>query len=195
LPLAAHSSQPKAQALIPMAIDIIFLILLILAIVKGYRNGFVVAVFSLLGILVGLAAAMKFSTLVAAWLQDSTSISAHWLPFLSFVLVMVAVVLLVRLGALFIQSAMELVLLGWLNKLSGIVLYAVLYITLYSVVIFYADKMHWLKPETVAGSVTYSFVQPWGPKAISYFGMAIPFFKGMFEELSRFFASLPAEVK
>lgn len=178
-----------------MVIDIIFLILLILAIVKGYRNGFVVAVFSLLGILVGLAAAMKFSTLVAAWLQDSTSISAHWLPFLSFVLVMVAVILLVRLGALFIQSAMELVLLGWLNKLSGIVLYAVLYITLYSVVIFYADKMHWLKPETVAGSVTYSFVQPWGPKAISFFGMVIPFFKGMFEELSGFFASLPTEVK
>jgi membrane protein required for colicin V production len=178
-----------------MAIDIIFLILLILAIVKGYRNGFVVAVFSLLGILVGLAAAMKFSTLVATWLQGSTSISAHWVPFLSFVLVMVAVVLLVKLGALFIQSAMELVLLGWLNKLSGIVLYTVLYTTLYSVVIFYADKMHWLKPETVADSVTYAFVQPWGPKAISYFGMVIPFFKGMFEELSRFFASLPTEVK
>lgn len=178
-----------------MVIDIIFLILLILAIVKGYRNGFVVAVFSLLGILVGLAAAMKFSTLVASWLQDSTSISAQWLPFLSFILVMVAVVLLVRLGALFIQSAMELVLLGWLNKLSGIVLYAVLYTTLYSVVIFYADKMHWLKPETVAASTTYAFVQPWGPKAISYFGLVIPFFKGMFEELSRFFASLPTEVK
>lgn len=178
-----------------MAIDIIFLILLILAIVKGYRNGFVVAIFSLLGILVGLAAALKFSTLVAAWLQDSTRISAQWLPFLSFVLVMVAVVLLVRLGALFIQSAMELVLLGWLNKLSGIVLYAALYITLYSVVIFYVDKMHWLKPETVAASTTYGFVQPWGPKAIGFFGMAIPFFKGMFEQLSLFFEQLPTQVK
>lgn len=178
-----------------MAIDIIFLILILLAIVKGYRNGFVVAVFSLLGILVGLAAAMKFSTLVAGWLQDSTRISAHWLPFLSFVLVMVAVVLLVRLGALFIQSAMELVLLGWLNKLSGIVLYAVLYTTLYSVVIFYADKMHWLKPETVSNSVSYAFVQPWGPKAISFFGLVIPFFKGIMEELTRFFDSLPQQVK
>ena len=82
-----------------MLIDVIFLVLMTLALIKGFRNGFVVAVFSLLGILIGLAAAMKFSTLVAAWLRESTHISAAWLPFLSFILVMIAVVLLVRLGA------------------------------------------------------------------------------------------------
>lgn len=178
-----------------MAIDIIFLILIILAIIKGYRNGFVVAVFSFLGILIGLAAAMKFSTLVAAWLKDGTNISAAWLPFLSFIFVMIAVILLVRLGALFIQSAMELVLLGWLNKLTGILLYAALYITLFSVVLFYAEKIQWIKPETLSSSRTFAFVQPWGPKAIGFFGMLIPFFKGMFEELSHFFEQLHAQIK
>jgi membrane protein required for colicin V production len=48
-----------------MIIDIIFLLLMIFAVMKGMRNGFVVAVFSFLGIIIGLAAAMKFSTVVA----------------------------------------------------------------------------------------------------------------------------------
>lgn len=178
-----------------MLIDILFLLLMILSLIKGYRNGFVVAVFSLLGIFIGLAAAMKFSTLVAGWLQNSTHIATAWLPFLSFLLVMVAVVLLVRLGALFIQSAMEMVLLGWLNRISGILLYAALYTTLYSVVLFYAIKMQWLKPEVLAASKTYAFIQPWGPKALDGLGVVVPFFKGMFEELSRFFENIGSKIK
>jgi len=104
-----------------MIIDGVFILLMIFAVIKGYRSGFIIAVFSFLGIIIGVAAAMKLSTLVAGWLRDSTSISAAWLPFLSFALIMIGVILLVRLGARLIQSAMELVLLGWLNKLTGFV--------------------------------------------------------------------------
>ncbi|MES2331573.1 MAG: CvpA family protein [Bacteroidota bacterium] len=178
-----------------MVIDIILIILMIIAVMKGLRNGFVVAVFSFVAIIIGLAAAMKLSTLVAGWLKNSTSISSAWLPFLSFALVMIGVVVLIRLGAKLIESAMRMVMLGWLNKLSGVVLYAALYIMVYSVVLFYADKLHWIKPETFHDSRSYAFVQPWGPKAIGIFASLIPWFKGMFEELSNFFGDLPAKVK
>ena len=178
-----------------MIIDILFLLLMILSIIKGFRNGFVVAVFSFLGIFIGLAAALKLSTLVAGWLQNSTHIAMAWLPFLSFLLIIIGVILLVRLGALFIQSAMEMVLLGWINKISGVILYAVLYTTLFSVVLFYAEKIHWIKPDTFVASHAYAFIQPWGPKAIEWFGAIIPWFKGMFEELSQFFEKLPQQVK
>ena len=162
---------------------------------KGLRNGFIVAVFSFIGVLIGLAAAMKFSTLVAGWLKDSTHITSAWLPILSFAMVMIGVLLLVRLGALFIQKAMEMVMLGWLNKLSGIVLYAILYITFFSVLLFYAEKIQLLKAGTFATSGTYTFIQPWGPKALEMFGSVIPFFKGMFEELTHFFESVHPETK
>ncbi len=178
-----------------MVIDAIFFILMILAVFKGYRNGFIVAVFSFLGIIIGLAAAMKFSTVVAGWLKDSTSISAAWLPFLSFVLVMVGVILLIRIGAKLIQSAVELVLMGWLNKLTGIILYAALYITLYSVLLFYAGKLSIIKPGALSDSRMYAFIQPWGPKAIELFGAVIPWFRGMFEELSHFFENIHQQVK
>ena len=178
-----------------MIIDVIFIFLMILATIKGFRNGFVVAIFSFLGIIIGLAAAMKLSILVAGWLKDTTHISAAWLPFLSFALVMIGVIILVRLGALFIQSAMEMVLLGWLNKLSGILLYAAIFTTLLSVVLFYAEKIHWIKSDTFMASHLYAFIQPWGPKAINLFGTILPIFKGMFEELSLFFGNIHQSVK
>jgi membrane protein required for colicin V production len=189
--LVAHGSQLIAY----MIIDILLLILLIFAVFKGLRNGFVIAVFSFLAIIIGLAAAMKLSTWVADWLKDSTSISAGWLPFVAFALVMIGVVLLVRLGALAIHSALKMAMLGWLNKLAGIILYAVLFITVYSIVLFYARQIQLLKAETFAASQTYPFIQPWGPKAIDLFASVIPWFKGMFEELSGFFGSLPSRVK
>lgn len=178
-----------------MIIDILLLILLLFAVLKGMRNGFVIAVFSFLAIIIGLAAAMKLSTWVADWLKNSTSINASWLPFLSFALVMIGVVLLVRLGALAIHAALKMALLGWVNKLAGILLYAVLFITVYSIVLFYAGEIHLLKAETFTASQSYPFIQPWGPKAIDLFASVIPWFKGMFEELSAFFGSLPSKVK
>ena len=78
-------------------------------------------------------------------------------------------------------------MLGWLNKIGGIILYAAIYITVFSVLLFYAEQMKLLQPETIQKSVTYSFIQPWGPKAINGIGAVIPLFKDMFGELEQFF--------
>ena len=78
-----------------MLIDLAFGVLMVLAIFKGYQKGFVIAVFSLLAFIIGLAAALKLSTVVAAYLHDSTSISVRWLPLVAFLLVFLVVVILV----------------------------------------------------------------------------------------------------
>ena len=176
-----------------MTLDILLMILLGIAIFKGYRSGFVVAVFSFLGVIIGLIAAVKFSALVAGWLKNSTSLTGAWLPFVSFALVIICVIVLVRLGAKMIQSALELVLLGWVNKLTGMLLYALLYLTVFSVFLFYAEKIHLIKPETFSASRSYPFMRSWGPKAIEWVGNIIPIFRGMFAELSTFFDRFPAK--
>lgn len=170
-----------------MLIDILFIISMVFAIFKGYRNGLIVAVFSLVAIIVGLAAAMKLSVYVARQLGEHTSVSQSWLPFISFALVMITVVILVRLGAAALQKMAELVLLGWLNKLAGVVLYAVLYTLVLSVLLFYAEKLHLIDVNTIAASKVYGFIQPWGPKTIDGIGRLIPLFGDMFESLSSFF--------
>ena len=58
-----------------MVIDIIFVILLLLAVIKGYQRGLIVAVFSLIAFIIGLAAAMKLSTVVAGHIGGAVKIS------------------------------------------------------------------------------------------------------------------------
>ena len=173
-----------------MLIDIIFIVLLVIAIVKGYRKGFIIAVFSLLAIIIGLAAAIKLSVVTASWLKDSIHVAAKWLPVIAFAAVFIIVVVLVRLGAKALEKTAELVFLGWLNKLSGIILYLVLYTIILSVLLFYAEKVNLLQPATIASSKTYEFIRPWGPKAINAIGSLLPIFKNMFQQLEDFFSKL-----
>jgi membrane protein required for colicin V production len=101
---------------------------------------------------------------------------------------------LVRLGAKFIQKTVELAMLGWLNRLGGILLYAGLYILIFSILIFYADQLGFIKPETKNASVTYNYIQPLGPKLMDGLGKIIPIFKGMFADLEEFFDSVSKQV-
>jgi membrane protein required for colicin V production len=84
--------------------------------------------------------------------------------------------------------------LGWLNRLGGIVFFAVLYIIIFSIFLFYAEKLQLVKPSVIQSSVTYSFVQPWGPKVIDGFGTIIPIFKDMFSRLEEFFSGLSNKI-
>lgn len=178
-----------------MIIDVIFAILMVLALVKGYRKGLIVAVFSLLAFIVGLAAAMKLSAVVAGYLGETVKISDKWLPVVSFTIVFIIVVILVRWVAIIIERSAKMVLLGWVNRLCGIILYVVLYLTIYSVVLFYAAQIKIIKPEVIGASVTWPFIQPWGPKAIDGFGVIIPFFRDMFTQLEAFFGNISNELR
>jgi membrane protein required for colicin V production len=174
--------------------DLIFVVILIVAIFKGYQRGLIVGIFSFLAIIIGLAAAIKLSAVVAGYIGQTVKISERWLPVISFVIVFILVVLLVRWGANIIQRTAEAVALGWINRLGGIIFYAVIYITVFSVILFYAEQVHIIKPESINESVTCSFVQPWGPKAINAFATVVPFFRNMFEELEKFFEGVSHHV-
>jgi membrane protein required for colicin V production len=177
-----------------MILDIIVAVILILAVIKGYRQGLIVALFSFIALIIGIAAALKLSVVVAGYIGKAVNVSDKWLPIISFAVVFLIVVLLVRLGAKFIQKTVELAMLGWVNRLGGILLYTGLYILIFSVLLFYADQMNFIKPETKTESVTYSYIQPWGPKLMERLGKIIPVFKGMFEELEDFFDSVSKQV-
>lgn len=177
-----------------MIIDVLFFIALIAAIINGLRKGLIVAVFSIIGFVIGIAAALKLSTLVASWLGQSTNIGAKWLPVLGFIAVFIIVVLLVRIGAKFLESAVEFAMMGWLNKIGGVVLFAVLYTLLFSVFLFFIEQTGFFSASASAESVTYKWIAPWGSKTMNAIGNFIPWFKNMFADLQAFFATFNQKV-
>src|SRR4051812_36954730 len=173
-----------------MIIDIAYLCLLALAVFKGIKKGFIIAVFSFFAVIIGLAAALKLSAVVAVWLGTNINVSARFLPILAFILVMIVVAWFVRLCGLLIQKSLQIVMLGFINKAAGIMLYAVLYTILLSVILFLALKIGFIKQDTIAASYSYNFIQPWGPSAIHVFAMLIPAFENMFQQLEHFFDNI-----
>lgn len=177
-----------------MVIDIFVAVLIAIAIIRGFQKGLVLAVFSILAFIIGLAAALKLSAVVADQLKDSVTISAKWLPFISFVGVFLVTVLLVRWGGKLIERSFKLILLGWVNRIGGVLLYTALYITVFSIFLFYAEKMNLLQPSVIHSSLTYPYIRPWGPKLIDGFGSVVPLFRDMFTQLENFFDNLSGKI-
>jgi membrane protein required for colicin V production len=177
-----------------MLLDLIYVIILILAIFQGYRRGLIVGVFSLVAVIIGLAAAMKLSIVAGTYIGKVIKISDEWLPIISFAVVFLLIVLLIRVGARAIEKTVEMVMLGWVNKIGGILFYAAIYTLVFSVLLFYAEQMKWLQPEMINKSVTYSFVQPWGSKTINGIGSIIPVFRDMFGDLEQFFDNIAKDI-
>ena len=175
-------------------IDIIFAILIVIAIFKGYKKGLIIAIFSIVALIVGLAAALKLSATVAAYLQNSVNISGKWLPFLSFAMVFGLVAVLVGMGGKLIEKTFEMALLGWANRIGGILLFVILYTIIFSIFLFYAEKIHLFEEATIQSSKVFPFIKPWGPKVINAFGTILPIFKDMFTQLSNYFESLSPKI-
>ncbi len=173
-----------------MIIDILILILLVWAIIKGFRRGLIVGVFSFLAILIGLAAAVKLSAVVADYLGENVKVSAQWLPVLSFAIVFLVVVLLIRLGANLLEKTVELGMLGWVNKLGGMIFYSALVLLVFSVVLFYCTELGIFSPQMQENSITYKWVSPYAPKVVDGMGEVVPIFKNMFADLKTFFGGV-----
>ena len=178
-----------------MLIDIICLLILVMAVFKGISQGLIVALFSFVSFIIGLAAAMKLSWVVANYLHVKMHVDGYWLPILSFIIVFAAVVLIVRWAAAIIKKAVSVAFLGWLDSLGGILLYALMYLMIFSVILFFASQIHFITPAMQATSKSYSYIQPWGPKVLEALGSIIPFFKGMFHDLQNFFQGVSDKAK
>jgi membrane protein required for colicin V production len=176
-----------------MLIDTVALVLLVISIFKGFTKGFIVALFSFLAFIIGLAAALKLSTLAASYIGNAVSISQRWLPVIAFLVVFLIVALAIRLGAKMLEGVVKMAMLGWLNRLGGIILYILIYFFIFSILLFYANQLHLLKPETLAASVTYPWIQPIAPKIMSVMGAVVPLFKDMFDQLLQFFQNVSAK--
>jgi membrane protein required for colicin V production len=176
-------------------LDIITAVLLVIAVARGLRQGLVMALFSLLAYIIGLAAALKLSAVAALYLERNVDMPSRWLPVISFIGVFAAVVMLIRFAGKFIGESLEWAFMGWANKLAGAIGYALLYMLIWSVLLFYAQQLQLVKPAAFAASLTWPWVQPLAPVIIENTGKLFPFLRDSFEALQHFFGQVAEQVK
>ncbi|GAB3007295.1 hypothetical protein GCM10027051_03890 [Niabella terrae] len=164
-----------------------------MALIKGYRNGLIVGVASYLALIIGLAAAMKLSAVVADHLSSSLQVSGKWMPFLAFILVFGLVVFLIRGLSRLVQGFSEKIMLGGLNKLGGMLLYIAVNLTVWGILLFYLGQLGLISEKSMTRSMSYPYVSALGRFGIDGLGKIIPVFKDLFGQLELFFEGVAAQ--
>jgi membrane protein required for colicin V production len=180
-----------------MALDIAGLVIILLFFIRGYMKGFIVAAFSVVAILLGLLCALKLSQSFATWLLVNDYVSSPWAQVVSYLVLFIGVVLLVRLIGKIIEKAVEGIMLGIINKLIGGVLYAFLGAVLWSSLLWIGAKAHIISAETIATSKSYASLSELAPWFFRQAGNLMPFVKDTFAKLEHFFDTVngqPANV-
>lgn len=116
-------------------IDIIILIAIGAGIVTGSMKGFIRQLASILGLVVGLLAAKALYASLADRLCPAVTDSMTVAQVLSFMVIWIAVPLIFAVVASVLTKAMEVVSLGWLNRLLGAGLGGLKYLLLVSLLI------------------------------------------------------------
>ena len=158
-------------------LDIILLCCFIPGIIRGISKGFLEQALALAGIVLSVWAAFRFSSLVCTWLKPYVDVSETTLNVISFALILIAISLLVLLVAKLLTKVAELAMLGWLDKILGLVFALAVNALVIGVFIILFDtvnaKFGLVKPEVLDGSIVYTSLRD-----LSY--LVFPYLKAFF---------------
>ena len=119
-------------------IDLIVCLMLVLAVWNGWRQGFVMQVCSLAGIIAGIWVASRYGAEVGAWLKLDETISAAG----GFVVVLLAVVLLVAIAGRLVRKLCHIAGIGIADIVLGIAVSVLKYMLLLSVLFSAFDTLN-----------------------------------------------------
>jgi membrane protein required for colicin V production len=101
-------------------LDILLLIPILIGAWRGYNKGFVIEIFTLLALLVGIYAGIHFSDYMAAILRDSVGIESEYLPAIAFTFTFLLVGAMVYFLGKLIEKGLKILALGMVNKIAGL---------------------------------------------------------------------------
>ncbi len=102
-------------------LDIILLICFVPAVVQGFRKGFISQVIAIISIIAGVWLSVQFASPVTAWLAQYIQGSEQVLKVVSFALIFIAVAAGLAILGKLIEGTVKLIMLGWLNRLLGVI--------------------------------------------------------------------------
>lgn len=173
-----------------MTLDLIAISLAILLFARGFKKGIIVAIGSVLAIILGIVCAMSLSGKLSVYLLDKGWINSALAPLLSYAIIFVGVLWLVRILAKLLEQLSSAAMLGWANKSIGGFLYIAMGMLVYSSVLWLCNSAHILSQETIVHSKSFPYLSPLAPWVFEQVGQLIPIAKDSFADMRLFFDQL-----
>ena len=122
-------------------IDIVLVLLLVFSAISGFRKGLIVELASLAALILGIWGAIEFSDVTSNFLVENFHLKSDHLNIISFIVTFVVIVILVHIVGSVVNKMVETVMLGFLNKLAGMVFGIVRAALILSIVLVVFDKI------------------------------------------------------
>ena len=162
--------------------DIVIAIILLIGTVVGYRRGFLLELFFLLAIVTGVFVGFKLMGAGVDYLSREFNADKEVLPYVSFVIIFIIVMLLVTVIGRSIKDSLDRTFLGRIDAIAGAVLGLVKYAFGISVIIWLIEAFQISFPEGwKEESTLYPIAAKVAPALSDYFGEILPFFKETFK--------------
>jgi membrane protein required for colicin V production len=148
-------------------IDIAIVVILAIAVVMGFINGFVKEVASLAALILGIWGAIKFSAFTAGKLYDYFDMTGQYVGVIAFIITFGLIVVIIHFIGILADKLVKAVALGFINRLLGIafgLLKSVLIMSVFFVVLNVIDsKRPFLPKELIEESVFFNPISDFAP--------------------------------
>ena len=121
-------------------IDIIIVCCFLPALYFGIKNGLVRQLVAVAVIYFGITLSLRFSAPVAEWIGEHVNMNEFWAKTVSFILIFFVVSLVLSLLGKLVEKIIQISLLGWLNKLLGIVASLFVIALVVSMLVYFVDS-------------------------------------------------------
>jgi membrane protein required for colicin V production len=163
--------------------DIIIALILAIGMFAGYRKGFLLELFFLLSIILGVFIGFKLMGAGVDYLAREFNADKAMLPYISFTIIFLIVMVVVSLIGRVIKDSVDKTFLGRMDAVAGAALGLIKFAFGISVMIWLIEAFEIALPEGwKEGSTLYPLAAKVAPTLSEYFGEFLPFFKETFRQ-------------
>lgn len=140
-------------------LDLFILIPIVWLCIRGISKGFVIELATLIGMVLGILAAFYFSSYVMDFLKDYFTLREQTMKIIAYLLIFLVVLLIAFLIGKAIEKVVDMVAMGWFNKLLGGIVGLAKGIVLVAIILFIIEKTDTgekiIKPQVKEKSMFY----------------------------------------
>lgn len=163
------------------SIDIAISIIILIGTYSGYKQGFLMSLFTLLAIILGILGGFKLMGWAMILLAGEFDIDKSVLPYIAFAVVFVMIVITVRLLGNLVKWSIDKSFLGSADQVAGAILGIFKATFLLSVFLWIIDSLRIEFPERwVTDSWLYPKVAAFAPAVTSWISEIFPVFRDVF---------------
>ncbi|MDX9907641.1 MAG: CvpA family protein [Bacteroidales bacterium] len=140
-------------------LDFIVLLPVVWLCIRGFIKGLIIELATLAGMALGILAAYYFAADLQALMQDYFSLSENGTRIVAYILIFLVVLLIVWIIGKLVEKSVDLMAMGWLNKLLGAIVGIIKGVVIVCVALYLVEKYDTrqkvIKPEVKEKSMFY----------------------------------------